>query len=150
MKNVASIIALFAALTFTSLASAQSITNYKFGMTIEVVNNGQMTGLQVRTLHPHGPAEQAGVRVGDVIIESNNRKFDGAFQASQAIERLVRSVRVANGKPTANLHIKRYGQCVHLCVHPTPIVICVKPPVNPWQPVAPPSCNTGGGGVPAF
>lgn len=170
MKSLATTIALLAIATLTSNASAQVTTTYKFGLGVRVVNNGQQTGLLVESVQPGGPADRGAVRVGDVLIKTNGRTFDGVYSVSQAIQRISSSVRITHGQPTVLLELIRHGRCLTVCVNPicvhVPPPTCetnpwrpVHPPVNPWQPVAPPTnpwipitpvqppCNGGGIGI---
>lgn len=68
-------------------------------------------GAEVGTVRPGSPAEQAGVRVGDIVVELNGRSVRSAADLEVAIGSLVLSQKA--GQTTA-IDIRRNGKPVRL------------------------------------
>lgn len=81
-----------------NFAQAQSPTiKYRFGMNVKLQQYGFQKGLYIRTVVPGGPACRAGLKPGMLIVSSNNKKFENAFNDFHGVSLLQNSVQLANG-----------------------------------------------------
>jgi Do/DeqQ family serine protease len=71
---------------------------------------GEVTGLVVTDIDPDGPAAEAGIARGDVILEINRQAVSSADQVQAALER--------SGQRPVLLLINRKGQTIYLTVRP--------------------------------
>lgn len=65
-----------------SMASPAAIAKPRLGFGVAVSTNGYfsttLAEVVVESVHPHSPSEQAGLKVGDVIVELNGKPIKGA------------------------------------------------------------------------
>ena len=148
MKTLATKVALIASFLLATSVTANA-QNYRFGLSIDVVSNGQQTGLLVKSVVAGSPVANAGMMVGDVIVKSNAVTFETATSNRQAAYLLDASVDRATGglpttsaRPAAHMEVLRHGQPVNICVYPIRIQHCEHPITLPppviWKPICPP------------
>ena len=164
MKRFAALIALTLVTSIAASASAQQFPQirWKFGMQVSLTGNGNMKGLYVNYVNQNGPAAQAGLRVGDVILSSNGYSFQNAFNDAHGVTMLQNSVNSGSGIPTAttfdtnssgsaSLVVMRNGQQGQIVVYPHSNGNGIPTNVGFPNPPAPfpgngGSCQGGGGG----
>lgn len=65
-----------------SVASPAAFAKPRLGFGVAVATNGYfsttLAEVVVESVHPHSPSEQAGLKVGDVIVELNAKPIKGA------------------------------------------------------------------------
>jgi S1-C subfamily serine protease len=78
------------------------------------INVNQSQGVLVVKVAQKSPANQGGIRAGDVIVKANNQEIDNAEQMQQAVE---------NTPDGGNLQLQvmRNGQSINLSLQPKPL-----------------------------
>ena len=72
--------------------SCTPTNDWRFGMNVKLVRVGCHQGLLIKSVVHGGPACEAGLKAGMVILSSNRRTFKRAYSNRQAISILQRSV----------------------------------------------------------
>lgn len=108
---------------------------WKFGMDVKLEHTLRGKGLAVKSVSPHGAASRA-LRYGDVILSSNNQRFEHAHNSYDARRILQGSVRQGRGgggggivpthvqdryRPSsgiAQLVVLRHGRVIKVTVYP--------------------------------
>lgn len=91
-------------------------------------------GATVAAVSPGGPAAQAGVRAGDVIVALGSRDLSQEDEAGRALVQALRDVPA--GKPLA-LRVLRAGKTQELSVTPRLLPLPPRPPTAPGRPGEP-------------
>ncbi|MFK8015939.1 MAG: PDZ domain-containing protein [Gammaproteobacteria bacterium] len=87
------------------------------GATITSV--GGVEGAKVLAVTPDGPADDAGLRTGDVILEMGDVRFDGKdLAASEQLARFMRDIEVGDA---INVNIDRDGDLMSLSINAEPL-----------------------------
>lgn len=117
----------------------QPQSEFYFGVSIQLISNGYNNTLRIVSVTPGGPAQLAGLEIGDEIRSVNGQGFSYArdsFEAARLLSRFVSTSNVGGGpapaatafvqrqyipQPTANMVVRnvRNGQDVLVTVRPT-------------------------------
>lgn len=89
--------------------------DWYFGMSVQLNHTPYGRGLQVYDTRGFGPARQAGLEPGDVILSANGNTFHNAFSNRHAVRILQNSV-YAIGSPVGP--IETFGNKVSTLVNP--------------------------------
>lgn len=129
MKRFAAIIAIAASALLTNISEIQAqgpAIEWRFGMNVTLVQNGNQRGLSITSVTPGSPAQRAGLQRGDVILSSNNVRFNHAMNDYQGVALLQQSVTRGGGGggvPTVAMSTNS----MYPNQHPAAVLLVVKP-----------------------
>ncbi len=120
----------------------QPQSEFYFGISVQLISNGYNKTLRIVSVTPGGPAQRAGLEIGDEIQSVNGQNFSYArdsFEAARMLSQFVSTSNVGGGpapavaataavgnqyyvpQPVASMVVRnvRNGQNVYVTVHPT-------------------------------